>query len=223
MMQRALDHETAPRLRAYVDLALSQTRRMEALIEDLLDAARLQRGTVNLLLKPIDLVPVVERSVQLARNIAQAQKINFEPTEAPLVVDCDSGRIEQVLLNLMTNAVTFAPEAARIDVRVFRADGAICIEVQDYGPGISAENLRRLFAPFFQSDSNLHSVQNGLGLGLFISKELVSAHGGTIGVTSKVGSGTTFTVRLPAGAAEEDEDENASNVPAASQQNGRDR
>ena len=218
MMQRAFDDDTAPRLRTYVDLALSQTRRMEELIEDLLDAARLQRGSVKLVLKPIDLVPVVERSVQLAQNIAQAQNINFDPAERPLLVDGDSGRIEQVLLNLMTNAVNFAPEAAAIDVRLFRADGMICIEVQDYGPGISAENLRRLFAPFFQSDSNLHSVQNGLGLGLFISKELVAAHGGTIGVTSEVGRGTTFTVRLPASAAQSGDNVSA---PSAAPSAGR--
>lgn len=206
MMQRAFDDETPARLRTYVDLALSQTRRMEELIADLLDAARLQRGRITLDLKPIDLVTVVDRAVQLAQNIAQAQTINFEPAEWRVPVQADAGRIEQVLLNLMTNAVTFAPEASAIDVRLFRENETVCIEVQDYGPGISPENVRRLFAPFFQADSNLHSVQNGLGLGLFISKELVAAHGGTIGVASDVGSGTTFTVRLPASGSTTGED-----------------
>jgi nitrogen fixation/metabolism regulation signal transduction histidine kinase len=104
---------------------------------DMLDAARLQRGTVKPALKPIELVPVVERSMQLARNLAQAQRINFEPTEMYLVVHGDAGRIEQVLLNLNTNAVIFAPEAAGIDVRLFRAGNMVCIEVQDCGPSIS--------------------------------------------------------------------------------------
>jgi len=212
MMQRAFDDETASRLRGYVDLALSQTRRMEELIEDLLDAARLQSGRIRLELKPIDVIPVAERSVQLAQNIAHAQNINFEPGEGPLWVDCDAGRIEQVLLNLITNAVTFAPEAATIDVRLFRSDDTVCIEVQDYGPGISPENLRRLFAPFFQSDNNLHAVQNGLGLGLFISKELVTAHGGTIGVTSEIGKGTTFTVQLPLSSASKENAASTSRV-----------
>jgi two-component system, chemotaxis family, CheB/CheR fusion protein len=221
MMQRALDHEIAPRLRAYVELALSQTRRMEELIEDLLDAARLQRGTVELDFHPVDLVPVVARSVQLAQSLAPTQHFNFAPPEGRVVIDGDSGRIEQVLLNLMTNAVNFAPEAASVDIRLFRAGDMVCIEVQDYGPGISTENLRLLFAPFFQSDNNLHAVQNGLGLGLFVSKELVVAHGGTIGVISEVGSGTTFTVRLPAG--NPLEDGNTTRPPIVTDQKSHDR
>jgi two-component system CheB/CheR fusion protein len=196
MMQRAID-DSNPKLANFVEMALTQTRRMEALIEDLLDVARLQGGGPKLDLKPIDLVETVSTVVQLAQRIAQVQKINFDPPPSPMKVHGDVGRLEQVLLNLLTNAVTYAPQAETIDVRLSRADGMISIEVQDYGPGIPPDDLGQLFAPFFQSDSTLQSVQNGLGLGLFISKELVTAHGGTIGVSSIVGKGTTFTVRLP--------------------------
>ena len=124
----------------------------------------------------------------------------------------DRGRLVQVVLNLLQNAITYASETERIDVRLSRVPAAeeqpaggdgpagagwAQIEVQDYGSGIPPEDLPSLFTRFFQVARPDRPARGGLGLGLFISKQIVEQHGGTITVDSVVGQGSTFTVRLP--------------------------
>ena len=117
--------------------------------------------------------------------------------DAPLRVNGDAGRLEQVLLNLLTNAITYAPGTERIDVRLRRAGGEAEIQVEDYGQGIAAADLPNVFARFYQAPGSAQQSRRGLGLGLFITHELVVAHGGTIAVASTEGQGSTFTIRLP--------------------------
>jgi signal transduction histidine kinase len=108
----------------------------------------------------------------------------------------DSRRIEQILLNLLVNAVTFSGGSGSIDVSLRHADGFAEIEVRDHGPGIPAHVLPQIFDRFYRVDDE-RSAREGLGLGLFIAREIVNAHGGRIEVESTIGSGATFTVRLP--------------------------
>ena len=114
-----------------------------------------------------------------------------------MIVNGDADRLQQVLLNLLTNAITYASGSKRIDVRLRRVGNVAELEVQDYGEGIEAEHLPNLFSRFFQVIEDTPSAGQGLGLGLFISHQIVAAHDGTISVESTVGEGTTFTVRLP--------------------------
>jgi signal transduction histidine kinase len=123
--------------------------------------------------------------------------IQLEAADSPLLVNGDAGRLEQVLLNLLTNAITHARGTDRIDVRLRRAGDEAEIAVQDYGPGIPQADLPNIFSRFYQVAHAEARAQRGLGLGLFIVHELVTAHGGTVAVASAEGQGTTFTIRLP--------------------------
>ena len=109
----------------------------------------------------------------------------------------DAGRLEQVFFNLLTNARTHGSSVRAIDVRLRRVDGAVALEVQDYGRGIADDQLPHLFARFYQVARADRLAQGGLGLGLFLCQELVAAHGGRIAVASGVEEGTTVTVWLP--------------------------
>ena len=200
MLSRSLGDD-AGRAREYAGLALGQTRRLADLINDLLDASRLQTGKLSMCLEPVDLAPLVTRVVEVARPLTHGQTISLD-ADAPLVATVDPGRIEQVLLNLLTNAITHAPGADRIDVRLRRGDGEAVLQVQDYGPGIPAADLANLFSRFYQVSHSGQPAPGGLGLGLYISREIAVAHGGTIEVSSAEGAGTTFTVRLPLATAE---------------------
>jgi two-component system CheB/CheR fusion protein len=116
--------------------------------------------------------------------------------ETPLVVNGDAARLQQVIVNLLSNAARYAPGSDHVDVRLLREPGQrVKLEVQDYGPGIAAAELANLFTPFFQGAHEDRGARGGLGLGLFICKEIVEAHGGTIEVSSS--GGTTFAVHLP--------------------------
>ena len=106
-------------------------------------------------------------------------------------------RLMQVVLNLLQNALTHAAESQRIDVRLARTSSRASIQVQDYGPGIAADAQSQLFTRFYQARFPERSRSGGLGLGLFIARQIVEQHGGTIRVQSVVGEGATFTVQLP--------------------------
>ena len=113
------------------------------------------------------------------------------------MVDGDPVRLEQVLLNLISNAHEHAPDTTSIDVALRAVDGSAKIEVRDYGPGIPAEELGQLFSRFYQVASPERRPTGGLGLGLYIAREIVTEHGGTISVESEPGAGARFFVRLP--------------------------
>jgi two-component system CheB/CheR fusion protein len=183
-------------------LALRQAQRLRVLVNDLLDASRVQQGKLHLQLAPVDLVALVSEAVEAVRLDVQSQAINLDRGTEPLVVMADAPRLEQVILNLLTNAIKFAPDTQRIDVRLRRAEAMsgtghaeAILQVQDYGPGISAAELPQVFTRYFQSAHT--TAHGGLGLGLFITRELVTAHDGDVSVVSTEGQGATFTVRLP--------------------------
>jgi signal transduction histidine kinase len=129
--------------------------------------------------------------------LARGQTVHLDAGTGPLLVYSDAVRLEQVLLNLLTNALAHAPEATGIEVRLRRVDGEVELQVQDDGRGIAAAALPHLFTRFYQVARPDRPSQAGLGLGLFVCKELVTAHGGRIDVRSTEGEGTTFTVWLP--------------------------
>jgi two-component system, chemotaxis family, CheB/CheR fusion protein len=188
------------RRRRYVNLAdtaLQQGRRLKVLINDLLDTGRLQHGKLHLHRAPLDLAALVRQAIAAAQPETQGQTLTLDAPSGPLMVEGDANRLEQVLLNLLINAIKYAPNTQRIDVRLRRADGTVEIEVEDYGPGIPETDLPYLFTRFYQIRRDSAHAQGGLGLGLFIAQQLVAAHGGTRTVRSNEGSGTCFTIVLP--------------------------
>jgi two-component system CheB/CheR fusion protein len=185
------------RLVLYATRALSQMRRLTALVGDLTDVARLQSGKLTLVLTAVELGAVEERVVETARDLPPGHTIHLAAAADPLWLTGDAGRLEQVLFNLLTNAVAHAPSATPIDVRLRRVGAEAALEVQDYGRGIAADQLPHLFERFYQVARPDRPSHGGMGLGLFICQEVVVAHGGRIDVASTEGEGTTFTVWLP--------------------------
>ena len=170
------------------------------LIEDLLDMSRITSGTMRLDLQSVDPVSFIEAAVETVRPAAEAKGIGLrarlDAGAGPLAGD--SNRLQQVMANLLTNAIKFTGRSGRVDVRLERVGSQVEIVVADTGVGIAPEFLPHVFDRFRQGDPSQTRAARGLGLGLSIVKRLVELHGGTVGVTSPgEGCGTTFTVRLP--------------------------
>ena len=180
----------------YAARAASQARRLSDLVERLFDVSRIQTGKLEILAEPVDLVAIARAATDISAVLANAPTIRFSARPASLIVRGDAGRLEQVFLNLLANAVEHAAGSGAIDVVVRRSGGFAVVDVRDHGDGIAAEDLSIVFEAY----TRLRHPQRatGLGLGLFVSREIVAAHGGSITATSRIGEGTTISVRLPA-------------------------
>jgi signal transduction histidine kinase len=170
------------------------------LIEDLLDMNRLMAGNVQIEVTPVDLAALLQTTTQGLQPTADAKGVQIsasvESGADPIVAD--SRRLQQVLWNLVHNAVKFTPAGGRVEIRIERAQGCVQITVRDTGQGISPAFLPHVFERFRQEDSSTTRESSGLGLGLSITKHLVELHGGTIAVLSPgEGLGATFIVRVP--------------------------
>ncbi|HSV06043.1 MAG TPA: response regulator [Candidatus Binatus sp.] len=170
------------------------------LVEDLLDVSRIAAGKVVLDLRPVDPRPVVEAALDAARGAAEAKQVRLEPefefTEGQ--IRCDAARLQQIVWNLVSNAVKFSAQGGRVVVRLAGLDEQIVIAVRDEGEGIAPEVLPHVFERFWQADVARTREHGGLGLGLAIVRDLVQLHGGSVEAASAgKGLGATFTVRLP--------------------------
>jgi len=174
------------------------SERLLALVTDLLFAARLQYGRLELERSPVDLRSLVVQCVESARPRAQATSVqlDLEVEDVPETIG-EPAKLAQLLDNLVSNAIKFTPRDGHVSVRLTSHPELIRIEVSDTGIGIPDQERERLFERFFRAQSALERQIQGTGLGLYISKAIVDAHDGRIGVDSAPGEGTTFTVRLP--------------------------
>ena len=130
----------------------------------------------------------------MAETLPKAPVIRIAPTPGRIVVKADAGRLEQVFVNLLANAVEHATTSPTVDVSMSRSGSFAVVEVRDHGPGIAPNVLPQLFEPYTRLG---HKRSAGLGLGLYLAREIVAAHGGTIDAASTLGEGTVITVRLP--------------------------
>jgi len=180
--------------------AIERNARLQTqLIDDLLDVARILRGKLRLEMAPVDPVFIIEAAVETVQSAADAKGIAIH-TDLSAVgwVNGDAGRLQQVVWNLLNNAVKFTPEKGQVAVRLSSVNHALQIQVTDTGMGIHADFLPHIFESFRQEDTSVTRQFGGLGLGLAIVRYLVEAHGGTITANSPgEGQGATFTVRLP--------------------------
>ncbi|MBV9386612.1 MAG: PAS domain-containing protein [Chroococcidiopsidaceae cyanobacterium CP_BM_ER_R8_30] len=170
------------------------------LIADLLDISQLTTVNFQLNTSSIDLMPVIETAIDLARPLAEAKNLQMEAVleRNPLFVAGDAQRLQQVMGNLLSNAVKFTPAGGKVTVKLERAETLAQIQVSDTGQGISAKFLPHVFERFTQADGSRTRAKGGLGLGLAIVRHLVERHGGTVSATSPgEGQGATFLVELP--------------------------
>jgi PAS domain S-box-containing protein len=184
------------------------TRAQVQLIEDVLDVSRIVSGKLRLDMRPCELIEAIEAGIDTVRPAAAARDITLDVRldSSAGKITCDAARIQQVVWNLVSNAVKFTPRSGHVNVTLTREQSDLCIEVSDTGKGISADLLPFVFDRFRQADSSARRKFGGLGLGLSIVRHLVEMHGGTVEASSAgEGRGASFTVRLPIRAVRLDE------------------
>ncbi len=190
----------APEKQARALETVERNARAQAqLIEDLLDVSSILAGKLRLEVAVVDLRPVVEAALETVRPAADASGVRLQATlAADTMVMGDSHRLQQVVWNLLANAVKFTPRAGRVEVSVACRESSVEITVADTGRGIALDFQRHVFERFRQADGATTRAYGGLGLGLSIVRQLVEMHGGTVSVFSEgEGHGSSFTVRLP--------------------------
>jgi PAS domain S-box-containing protein len=176
-------------------------RAQTKLIEDVLDVSRIISGKLALNLGPTNAADAIAAAIDTVTPAADAKGVHISSEVEPqsLAITADAERLQQVVWNLLTNAVKFTPKGGSVAVHGYREGSEICVRVTDTGEGIRPEVLPVVFEPFQQADTSTTRRHGGLGLGLAIVKQLVTAHGGTVSVSSGgAGKGATFVVRLPA-------------------------
>ncbi|MBV4543966.1 MULTISPECIES: hybrid sensor histidine kinase/response regulator [Pseudomonas] len=200
-----LEAFSADKLQAMVERDERQINSLIRLIEDMLDVSRIRTGKLSLRPRVFDLSQLVRGLVENFSAQATALETTIELLRCePLTGEWDEFRIEQVLANLLSNALRYG-ERRPVHVQVFECDGMAAVQVRDHGIGISASNQQRIFQQFERVATQ--QASNGLGLGLYISEQIVQAHGGQIQVQSDVGKGSTFTLLLPLAGVNEQNDQ----------------
>ena len=183
-----------------VDTIWRNAKAQAQIVDDILDVSRIITGNLYIDLHPIEVTPVVQNAINVVRPTAEAKGIRIEThvDPAPAMVSGDANRLQQVIWNMLSNAVKFTNSGGRVLVNVSLANRAVEISVTDTGQGIAREFLPYVFDRFSQADSTTTRHHGGLGLGLAIARHLVEIHGGTIRAQSRgEGEGATFTITLP--------------------------
>lgn len=185
--------------RIFVTQIQEGAKRLQRIVDDMLDFARMEAGAFKLVLREADLGLLIQEELAFVQPQAREAGVSLrtELPEEALRVPMDPSRIGQVLLNLLGNAIKFTPAGGEVTISVHPSPEEVRVEVRDTGIGIAEAHLDRLFQKFFQVDPSLTRERGGAGLGLSIAKALVEAHGGKIGVSSRLGVGSTFWFTLP--------------------------
>jgi len=192
MMNRVRDGQ---QMGIYIQKSFNNILRLERLINDLLDVTKINAGKMTYEMQPFDLLDMVRETIENVQLTASSHEIILNSGDSFEVVG-DRMRLEQVLVNLLDNAIKYSPGGEEVLVRVSKEVDSAIIGVQDYGVGIDKRNLTKLFDRYYRSDNTAMRFE-GLGLGLFISAEIVRRHQGTYWLESEPGQGSTFYFRLP--------------------------
>ncbi|MES2828610.1 MAG: ATP-binding protein [Bacteroidota bacterium] len=192
MLRSVADPE---RTASYVEKSAENIMRLEKLINDLLDVTKLNAGKLNYDLQPFDFSAMLRDSVASFRLTVNTHQIHLQQAEG-VVVTGDRMRLEQVINNFLSNAIKYSPDGDEVRVVSEISGSALIVSVQDFGIGIQQQHIQRLFDRYYRID-NTDMRFEGLGLGLFISSEILKRHSGTFWIESEPGKGSTFFFRLP--------------------------
>ncbi len=184
------------RMQKTMALVRRQVTRLDRMVGDLLDSTRIEAGRFELQLEERDARDLAREVAELYQAGGSSHDLRLDLPEEPVLLNCDATRMEQVLHNLVSNALKYSPTGSQVDVRVRREGDEVVLSVVDRGIGISAEEMRNLFIPFRRS-GRAREKAPGVGLGLSVARRIVEAHRGRIEVDSRPGVGSTFRVRLP--------------------------
>ena len=182
--------------RQFTEKALRQVNKLNRLVSDLLDASKIHAGQLEYNLMPCFLLPLVRESLETIRQIHPTHPLETDLPEEDIVITADGTKIEQVLINFMTNAVKYSPEGSPIELSVKKTAGKVTVGVRDWGIGIGDKHFDLVFHRYYRVQSIEHAI-GGLGIGLYIAKQIIERHGGEIGVDSQEGKGSLFYFSLP--------------------------
>lgn len=176
----------------------NSAERLTRIVDELMDVSRIEKQEVVLERSPAVLRHMIDEAVQTIRSRGADNAVNVQVSPADLSIAVDPAKVCQLFVILLENAVNFSPSASEVDVSAgITGSGILEVRVMDRGPGIPAEDSERVFERFFQVDDVLHHSKPGVGLGLYIAREIVSAHGGALRYESREGGGSTFRFTIP--------------------------
>jgi PAS domain S-box-containing protein len=201
LMQEGIAGPVSEQQHEYLGRIITSQQHLLAIVNDLLNYSRIEAGEVTYERVPVSMREVVQRVLGMVTPQAERKGLQVEQgaCDADVVAMADQLKTEQIVLNLVSNAVKFTPEGGTVTLSCRRTVGAVSIAVRDTGPGIPDDKQQDIFEPFVQLGRTLTSTHEGAGLGLAISRDLARAMGGDVVVQSILGAGATFTLRLPSG------------------------
>lgn len=185
--------------KAFLQIIYDESDRLHRLIRDILQLTKIEQHRIPLLFTEIDMIDVVRKTVATLQDTAQKKQIRLLVPQASqsIMIEAEKDRIQQIILNLVANAITHTSEGGTVQVDVLEQDAAVALIVRDNGAGIPKQDLERIFERFYRVDKARARHSGGTGLGLAIVKHLVDSHHGNIEVHSEEGEGTAFTITLP--------------------------
>lgn len=183
--------------KALVNKTIQQVNKLSSLISDLLDISKIHTGKLPFSFSSFDLISLLDEVREMMQQSKTTHKIELNCNQEELIIYADRQRIEQVLINLVSNAIKYSPGANRIIIHCKKADNTASVSVQDFGLGIDADEQKRIFERFYRVKGLTTNHISGLGIGLYISNEIINRHSGELLVESEPGQGSTFTFEIP--------------------------
>ena len=187
--------EVPEKIKPFIDKSADHIARLERLIADLLDVTKINAGKVSYSVEPFNFAELLNDSVESMQHTAPKHQL-IVASNPVITYQGDRGRLEQVINNFISNAVKYSPEGAKVLINSTVDQDNIVVSIQDFGIGIAKENLNKLFDRYYRVDNTAMRFE-GLGLGLYISAEILRRHGGSFWIESEIGQGSTFFFRLP--------------------------
>jgi PAS domain S-box-containing protein len=193
ILQRLKGDESS---KSFIAKTAQQVKKLSALVSDLLDVSKVEAGKLQLSKENFDICHVIDEAIELIQHSNTTHQIFLEKNVDCLTIFGDPQRVEQVIINLLTNAIKYSPSANRVEVSLNRTDNEVIVGVKDAGFGIPADKLINIFSRFYRVDGISPAI-SGLGIGLYISHDIIERHNGKLWAESELGKGSTFWFTLP--------------------------
>jgi signal transduction histidine kinase len=180
----------------FVDKTIHQVKKLTSLVSDLLDVSKIEAGKLQLIREKFDIRAVVDDAVELMHYSNENYQLSLQTDIESLIMNGDPNRIEQVLINLLNNAIKYSPGNDKIEILLSHTESEVKIGIKDFGMGIASDKLTHIFSRFYRVEGTNHTI-SGLGIGLYLSHEIITRHNGNLWVESELGKGSTFWLTLP--------------------------